>query len=231
MKLGGLQETSLLDYPDKICAIVWTVGCNFRCPFCYNTDMVYGKSELIPVDHVYSFLDKRKGKLDALSITGGEPLLHEDITEFIQTVKDKGFLIKLDTNGTFPGRLDRLLNAGLIDYVSMDIKAPKEKYELLAGVPVDVDSISKSIKLIMTKAPDYEFKTTMVPSLLDKKDVEAMSLWIKNAKRYFLQQFKSDVKVIDQKRLSSVEPFEKKDFEEMKEIVSLNVKECLVRGV
>ncbi len=231
MKLGGLQETSLLDYPGKICAIVWTVGCNFRCPFCYNLDMVYGNVELLPLDHVYSFLDKRKGKLDALSITGGEPLIHEDIAQFIQMVKSKGYLVKVDTNGTFPDRLERLLDADLIDYVSMDVKAPAEKYEKLAGVHVDTDAISKSIKVIMKKAVDYEFKTTMVPGLLDKADVTKISYLIKGSKRYYLQQFKSDIEVIDRDLLSRVKPFEKKDFEEMKEIALVHVNECLIRGV
>ncbi|MBS3749502.1 MAG: anaerobic ribonucleoside-triphosphate reductase activating protein, partial [Candidatus Thermoplasmatota archaeon] len=163
VKLGGLQETSLLDFPGKICAIVWTVGCNFRCPFCYNLDMVYGNTDLVPVDHVLSFLDDRVGKLDALSITGGEPLLHEDIGLFMKEVKDRGFLVKVDTNGTFPDRLDQLIDADLVDYVSMDVKAPIDKYDSLAGVHVDVKKIKRSIELIMEKAADYEFKTTMIP--------------------------------------------------------------------
>jgi len=231
MKLGGLQETSLLDYPGKICAIVWTVGCNFRCPFCYNIDMVYGKSELLPIDHVYSFLDRRKGKLDALSITGGEPLLHEDIGVFMKEVKNKGFLVKVDTNGTFPDRLEQLLDDDLIDYVSMDVKAPAEKYDSLAGVHVDTDAINKSITVIMEKAPDYEFKTTMVPGLLDKHDVKKISSWINGAKRYYLQQFKADVEVIGQDVLSEVKPFDRKDLIEMQKIASNSVNECLLRGV
>ena len=231
MKLGGLQETSLLDYPGKICAIVWTVGCNFRCPFCYNQNMVYGETDLLPVDHILSFLDERVGKLDALSITGGEPLLHEDIWAFMKEVKDRGFLVKVDTNGTFPGRLSQLLDEKLVDYVSMDVKAPFDKYDQLAGVEVDVEKIKQSIKLIMDKAPDYEFKTTMIPGLLEKGDVVRIASLIKGAKRYYLQQFKMDVPVINQELLSSMKPFKKDDFIEMKKQVSSLVESCLLRGV
>lgn len=231
MKLGGLQETSLLDYPGKICAIVWTVGCNFRCPFCYNLDMVYGKSDTIPADHVLSFLDSRIGKLDAVSITGGEPFLHEDLGDFIKKVKERGFLVKVDTNGTFPDRLEQLLDEKLIDYVSMDVKAPIEKYDRLAGVEVDIDRVKESIKVIMDKAPDYEFKTTMIPGLLEENDVTQIASWIKGAKRYYLQQFKMDVPVIDQALLNKTKPFKKEDFLEMKKQASAFVESCLLRGV
>lgn len=231
IKLGGLQETSLLDYPGKICAIVWTVGCNFRCPFCYNLNMVYGDTDTVPVDHVLSFLDDRVGKLDALSITGGEPLLHEDIGDFMKEVKDRGFLVKVDTNGTFPDRLEQLLNAGLVDYVSMDVKAPFDKYDTLAGVHVDVEKIKRSIELIMEKAPDYEFKTTMIPGLLEKEDVKQVTSLIKGAKRYYLQQFKTDVPVINQELLSETTPFTPTEFNEMKDIASPFVESCLLRGL
>jgi len=231
IKLGGLQETSLLDYPGKICAIVWTVGCNFRCPFCYNLDMVYGNTDLVPVDHVLSFLDDRVGKLDALSITGGEPLLHEDIGLFMKEVKDRGFLVKVDTNGTFPDRLEELLNADLVDYVSMDVKAPIDKYDSLAGVHVDIEKVKKSIELIMEKAADYEFKTTMIPGLLEKEDVKQVASLIKGAKRYYLQQFKKDVTVINQDLLSDTTPFTPADFNEMENLASPLVESCLLRGV
>ena len=231
IKLGGLQETSLLDYPGKICAIVWTVGCNFRCPFCYNLNMVYGDTDTVPVDHILSFLDDRVGKLDALSITGGEPLLHEDIGAFMKEVKDRGFLVKVDTNGTFPDRLEELFDAGLVDYVSMDVKAPFDKYDTLAGVHVDVEKIKRSIELIMEKASDYEFKTTMIPGLLEKEDVKQVTSFIKGAKRYYLQQFKTDVPVINQELLSETTPFTPTEFNEMKDLASPFVESCLLRGL
>lgn len=231
MKLGGLQETSLLDYPRKICAIVWTVGCNFHCPFCYNKNMVYGNTDMLAVDHVLSFLDDRIGKLDALSITGGEPLIHEDLGNFIQHVKDRGFLVKVDTNGSFPDRLDVLLDKNLIDYVSMDVKAPVEKYNQLAGVSVDISKIQRSIELIMKKTSDYEFKTTMIPGLLEKEDVKKIASLIKGAKRYYLQQFKIDVPLINKSLSTRVDQFTKQDFEKMKQYASSFVESCLVRGV
>lgn len=231
MKLGGLQEISLLDYPEKICAIIWTVGCNFRCPFCYNPNLVYGKTDLLAEHEILSFLEERKGKLDALSITGGEPLLHEDIKDFITEVKEKGFLIKVDTNGTFPKRLHQLLDEELIDYVSMDVKAPSEKYHRLTGVQVDIDSIDQSIDIIMNKATEYEFKTTVIPGLLEKKDITDIASWIKGAKRYYLQQFKINVPLIDQRLHASAKQFSKQDFLDMKQQAESYVESCSLRGV
>jgi pyruvate formate lyase activating enzyme len=193
--------------------------------------MVYGDTETVPVDHILSFLDDRVGKLDALSITGGEPMLHEDIGPFMKEVKDRGFLVKVDTNGTFPDRLEELLNNDLVDYVSMDVKAPIDKYDTLAGVYVDVEKIKRSIKLIMEKAPDYEFKTTMIPGLLEKEDVKRVASLIPGAKRYYLQQFKTDVPVINQELLSATTPFSPTEFNEMKDLASPFVESCLLRGV
>ncbi|MFO8078086.1 MAG: anaerobic ribonucleoside-triphosphate reductase activating protein, partial [Thermoplasmatota archaeon] len=178
-----------------------------------------------------SFLDKRKGKLDALSITGGEPLLHKDLDLFIKEVKNRGFLVKLDTNGTFPHRLKQLLDEKRVDYVSMDVKAPFEKYDRLAGTKVNIDKIKESIHLIMNKAGDYEFKTTVIPGLLEKEDIITIASMIKGAKRYYLQQFKTDVPVINNKLLAVTKPYKKHDFEEMKKHASSLVGSCLLRGV
>jgi len=186
---------------------------------------------ILPEKNVLSFLDIRKGKLDALSITGGEPFLHEDLGDFAREVKKRGFLVKVDTNGTFPNRLEQLLDEHLIDYVSMDVKAPREKYDTLTGVKTDVGSIDRSIYIIKKKAPDYEFKTTMVPGLVEKDDVLEIATWIKGAKRYYLQQFKMDVPIIDDSVLNLAVPYEKADFDEMKETVSPLVERCLLRGV
>ncbi len=231
MKFGGLQETSLLDYPEKISAIVWTVGCNYRCPFCYNPSMVFGTTDVVSEDTILSFLDTRIGKLDALSITGGEPLMHDDIGSFIKKVKEKGFLVKIDTNGSFPKHLRGLLDHDLIDYVSMDIKAPPEKYDDLAGVHVPIKKINESIRLIMNKAIDYEFKTTVVPKLLEKKDITSLARWIQGAQRYYLQQFKMDVPVINEKLRSTLTPYQKTDFEAMKTLASKYVQTCSIRGI
>ncbi|OQX50761.1 MAG: anaerobic ribonucleoside-triphosphate reductase activating protein [Candidatus Cloacimonas sp. 4484_209] len=130
MKIGGFQKVSLIDYPGKICAIVFTRGCNFRCPYCHNPELVLPEnySPLIPEEEIFSFLEKRRGKLDAVEITGGEPTLQEDLTEFIRKIKEMGFLVKLDTNGSFPSVLEKVIYSGLVDYIAMDVKAPLEKY-------------------------------------------------------------------------------------------------------
>ena len=141
MKIGGIQKTSLLDYPDTISAIIWTIGCNFRCPFCYNKDIVFGKVETISEEEVISFLEKRKGLLEGLVISGGEPLMQKDIVQFAEKVKKLGYLIKIDTNGMYPDKLRQLIDKKLIDYIAMDIKAPKNKYDNLTGVKTDIKKI------------------------------------------------------------------------------------------
>ena len=134
MKIGGFQKTSLLDYPENVSAIAWTVGCNFSCPFCYNKDLVKGNVGLFSEEEIFSFLEKRKGLLDGLVISGGEPLMQKDIVDFITKVKKLGYLVKIDTNGSYPEKLKELIDKKLIDYVAMDVKAPKKKYDELTGV-------------------------------------------------------------------------------------------------
>jgi pyruvate formate lyase activating enzyme len=230
MKLGGLQETSLLDYPGKIAAIVWTVGCNFRCPFCYNRQLVFGETEIVPLEKIDQLLEKRKGKLDAVSITGGEPLLHKDIGDFMRSIKEKGYLVKVDTNGTFPDHLKQLLDEDLIDYVSMDVKATKENYHVVAGVPVDVDAIDRSIHIIQEQAPTYEFKTTVVPTYHTKEDIVQIAEWLQGSKQYFLQQFKVDSPLISDELLS-VRPYDNSVLLGMCEEIRPFFKECSIRGI
>lgn len=230
MKLGGLQETSLLDYPGKIAAIVWTVGCNFRCPFCYNRQLVFGETELVPLEKIDKLLEKRKGKLDAVSITGGEPLLHKDISDFMRSIKEKGYLVKVDTNGTFPDHLKQLLDENLIDYVSMDVKATKENYDMVAGVPVDVDAIDRSIHIIQEQAPTYEFKTTVVPTFHTKADIVQIAHWLQGSKQYFLQQFKVDSPLVSDELLS-VKPYDNAVLLDMCEEIRPFFKECSIRGI
>ncbi|MCX6665574.1 MAG: anaerobic ribonucleoside-triphosphate reductase activating protein [Euryarchaeota archaeon] len=231
MNIGGFQKTSLLDYPGCISAIVWTVGCNFRCPFCYNKHLVLGtKEKLFSEDEVFSFLSNRKGLLDGVVISGGEPLLQADIIDFIQKVKALGYLVKVDTNGTNPDKLKELFKKKLLDYVAMDVKAPKGKYPQLTGVKPDVDVIEQSITLIKDKAPMYEFRTTVVPELLKKEDVVEIAKWIKGAKRYYLQQFKHDVPLLSAK-LEHLQPYTKEQLLEIAQKVQPYVECCSVRGV
>lgn len=230
MIIGGFQETSLLDYPGKVAAILWTAGCNFRCPFCYNKQLVFNETDEISIDTLLSFLQKRKGKLDAVSITGGEPFLHDDLIDLIQNIKDLGYLVKVDTNGCFPDKLQSILSKGLIDYVSMDVKATKEKYDLVAGVDVDIKAIDASIDLIKNMAPDYEFKTTVIPTYHSMEDILKIAQWLKGSKRYFIQQFKITSSLISVD-LSSVRPYDNKVLSDMYKKIESYFDECHIRGI
>jgi pyruvate formate lyase activating enzyme len=191
MIIRGLQKTTLLDFPEKLACTVFTGGCNFRCPFCHNASLVLnsGAIEEIPEDEFFSYLSRRKGVLDGVCITGGEPLLNSDIFEFIKKIRSYGLLVKLDTNGSMPDRLEALLDAGLVDYVAMDIKNAPTKYALTAGVDEYPGEIERSIDIIIKKAPEYEFRTTVVRELHEKEDIIKIANRIKNAKKYFLQSY------------------------------------------
>jgi len=229
MKIGGFQKTSLLDYPDRISAIVWTSGCNFRCPFCYNPSLALGTGNVFPEEEILSFLAKRKGLVEGVVVTGGEPLIQDDLSVFLQKIKSLGFLVKVDTNGFYPEKLTSLLELRLVDYVAMDVKAPKEKYPQLAGVPVNVSRIQASIDLIK-QAPQYEFRTTFVPTLLTKEDIIGIAHWLQGADRYFLQQFKKMTPVLS-KNLTSATPYPKEYFLETLAAITPFFKECAFRGV
>ena len=197
MVISGLQKLTLLDYPGKTAAIVFTYGCNFRCPFCHNALLVTEKmQDVIPEEEVLAFLRKRVGLLDAVCITGGEPTLQKDLKQFIIKVKDMGYAVKLDTNGTNPALLDELLSEGLLDYVAMDIKNSPEKYSLTAGADVDFNNILKSIELIKSKAPDCEFRTTITRELHTEDDIRRIALTVGKSNKYFIQQFKDSGSLI-----------------------------------
>jgi pyruvate formate lyase activating enzyme len=191
MKIGGFQKVSLIDYPGRISAVVFTQGCNFRCPFCHNPELVDPKrfTDLIPEKEILSFLEKRKGRLDAVVITGGEPTMQPELIPFILQLRAMGYLIKLDTNGTHPDLLAEMLDGKLLDYAAMDIKAPLERYGAVTKTNTDHDRIRRSISLIMGSGTDYEFRTTAVKSLLTPVDLEEIGKLIPGAKRFVLQKF------------------------------------------
>lgn len=193
MVLKGLQKTTLLDFPGKLACTVFTSGCNFRCPFCHNASLVTRPSEVenISVENFFSYLEKRKGLLDGVCITGGEPMINKDIEDFIKSIKETGLLVKLDTNGSFPDRLEGLLDSGLVDYVAMDIKNSLSKYAHTAGVDPDFDTdcILRSINIIMNKAKEYEFRTTVVRELHDKEDILSIAQMLIGTNKYFLQKY------------------------------------------
>ncbi|MCX6778490.1 MAG: anaerobic ribonucleoside-triphosphate reductase activating protein [Candidatus Micrarchaeota archaeon] len=233
MRIGGLQKTSLIEYPGHISAIVFLSGCNLRCPFCHNRDLVIGNPSLreIPKGEFVEWLKTRKKYLDGVSITGGEPLMNDldELAAFMGGIKGLGFDVKLDTNGGYPEKLERLIDLGLVDYVAMDIKTSREKYEKAAGAKVDIDAIGRSIRLIMEKAKDYEFRTTVVPGLVATEDVEEIASLISGAKRYFLQQFRP-ISTVDAE-YGKIEPYPQKTLEKMRDAAKKYVKEVKIRGI
>ncbi|RLF28043.1 MAG: anaerobic ribonucleoside-triphosphate reductase activating protein [Thermoplasmata archaeon] len=230
MKIGAIQKTSLLDYPGLISAIIWTIGCNLRCPFCYNKQLVLEETEEIPEKEILHFLEKRKKMLEGLVITGGEPLLQKDIAEFTEKIKKLGYLIKIDTNGTYPEKLKELIDKKLVDYIAMDIKAPKNKYSQLTGTKTNTSLIEKSIEIIKKHAPNYEFKTTFIPQLLKKEDIIEIAKWIQGAKKYYLQQFKTNTSLLSPK-MEKTTPYTKEYLIETLEAIKPYFKECHIRGI
>jgi len=200
MYFGGLQKLTLIDYPGKLAATIFTLGCNFRCPYCHNPELVLPalieKQPKISEEEVLNFLKERKGLLEGLCLTGGEPLLYPELKDFIKKVKALGYFIKLDTNGSFPEYLKDLIKEKLIDYAAMDIKAPKEKYHLFTLNKVPLEKINRTIEIIKEGKIDYEFRTTLTPELLTEEDILKIGEWLKPAKKYFLQQFKA-IKTLD----------------------------------
>ena len=190
MQIEGLQKLTLLDFPSRVACTVFFGGCNFRCPFCHNGTLVKtGKGEGIELDAFFSFLKKWQGILDGVAISGGEPLLQKDLPDFLYRIKEMGFAIKLDTNGSYPQKLRSLVEGALVDYVAMDIKAPLDRYDALAGTSVDKDAIAQSVTYLLQGGVDYEFRTTLVKPYHTVSDMEKIGEWIKGAKRYFLQGF------------------------------------------
>lgn len=188
--IGGFQKSSLIDYPEKISAIVFTQGCNFRCPYCHNPELI-GEISNAPLGalEILNFLQSRIGKLDGVVITGGEPTLQKDLPEFIRKIKDLGFLIKLDTNGTNPDMLQNLIEEKLIDYVSMDIKAPIKKYSEVVCAAINSENIIKSIEVLRKSDIGFEFRTTVVKSQLSPDDFEKIGKTIEGSEKYYLQRF------------------------------------------
>jgi pyruvate formate lyase activating enzyme len=191
MIIGGLQKLSLADYPGKTCAVIFTVSCNMRCSYCHNSELVLPERCRISLslDEVDEFLIKRQNKLDAITITGGEPTMHQDLPQYIKKIKAMGYLVKLDSNGTNPDMLEGLIGARLVDFIAMDIKGPLDKYQQITERPVFVEAIERSIKLIMESGIDYEFRTTVVRDQLFFGDFNKIGELIRGAKRYALQKF------------------------------------------
>jgi len=194
MKITGFQKTSLIDYPGHIVSIIFTQGCSFKCPYCHNSDLISPDSkskEYFPVEYIYSFIKNRKGLIDGVSITGGEPTLQSDLYDFITKVKSMGLKIKLDTNGCNPQILKSLFMENLLDYIAMDVKGSLQDYENIINTKINIDSIIKSIKLIQESTIPYEFRTTVVPELHDIEQIKDIAILLKGSNKYFIQNFKA----------------------------------------
>lgn len=230
MKINGLNKTTLLDYPEHLAATIFTGGCNFRCPFCHNAGLVLetGKQPVIPEEEVISFLQKRKGILAGVCITGGEPTLQSDLKDFIRQVKEMGYLVKLDTNGYRSDVLKELLEEGLLDYVAMDIKTSPERYPVLTGVgKVDTDVICESVKLLQSNNIPYEFRTTVVKELHSKEDFVRIADWLAGSRTLYLQAYRDSENVIQ----SGYSGCTREEMEEYAQILRKTISKVEIRGM
>ena len=229
MKIQGLQKMTLLDYPGRVACTVFLGGCDFRCPFCHNFELVEGaQAAALEEEEFFAFLDKRHGLLDGVAITGGEPCIRKDLPQFIARIHDAGFPVKLDTNGNHPDLLERLLDEGLVSYVAMDVKNAPAKYAQTIGLrEVDLAPLTRSIQLLMQGDVPYEFRTTVVRELHEARDFEEIGSWIEGADRYFLQPFTSRDTVPDPS-LSAPDPADLRVF---RDISARYVKQVEIRGL
>ena len=230
MLILGLQKTTLLDYPGKIASTIFTGGCNFRCPFCHNRDLVLTPADALAYssDEIFDHLHKKAKILDGVCITGGEPTLHKDLPDFIKQIKDLGLLVKLDSNGTNPKMLDNLIEEGLIDYVAMDIKHSKIKYNSIACMEnFDLKPIEESVEILKAGIIDYEFRTTIIKECHDYNDMEEIGQWLSGAKAYYLQSYKESEQVIN----PIFSPHSIDTLKDFVEILRPNIPNTFIRGV
>lgn len=230
MKFYGMQKMTLLDYPGYVACTLFTGGCNFRCPFCHNALLVLDLDEnyTIPEEEVLAFLKKRQGLLDGVCVTGGEPLINKDIGDFLSKVKELGFKIKLDTNGTNPALLKELVSQNLVDYVAVDIKNSPEKYAETVGLKsFDMSTINETVNFLMNGSVDYEFRTTVTKQFHTEKSMEEAARFIRGAKRYFLQNFVDSGNLIG----SGITGQSKEEMEKLLAVVKKYVPDSCLRGI
>ena len=231
MEIHGFNKTTLLDYPEHVATTVFTGGCNFRCPFCQNAGLVLDPKgqEIIGEEEVLAYLQKRRGILEGVCITGGEPTLQPDLMNFVRKIKELGYLVKLDTNGYRPEILWELLEEGLLDYVAMDIKASRENYGNAAGVKqMDLARIEESVGMLKSSSIPYEFRTTVVKGIHAVEEFEAVGRWLEGSLAYYLQAFRESDNIIENRDFSA---FSKEDMEKMAKLAGKYIDKVEVRGV
>jgi pyruvate formate lyase activating enzyme len=231
MRIAGFLKSSLLDWDGRVTAVIFLPGCNFRCPFCHNSELVLTPGDMPEVDQeaMMEYLEENSDFLDGVVITGGEPTIHSDLPDLISRLRSLGLMIKLDSNGTNPGMLEDLINAGMIDSVAMDVKGPlDQRYDDFSGVETPLDSIKRSISIIMESGIDYEFRTTVVPHMINEEELEAMAAFIGGARKYALQQFRPD-NTLDE-RLSKIDPYPTERMRSMADLAKQYVQKVVIRG-
>tara|TARA_Y100000310_G_C20697519_1_gene826766 strand:- start:5518 stop:6213 length:696 start_codon:yes stop_codon:yes gene_type:complete len=230
LNIKGFQKTSLIDYPDKVSSIIFLSGCNMRCPYCQNRDLVVNHEKLPDIEEkdVLDYLKAKSKWLDGVVITGGEPSLHDGLKEFIRKVKQLNFLVKLDTNGTNPGVLKELVDENLLDYVAMDIKAPLERYDEVAKVKINKEDVQRSVDIIRSSDVDYEFRMTCTPSLIKKEDIIKIREWLKGSKRFIFQQF-SNKTTLD-KSFEKEKAYSKEKLNMFKDMLKADIEHTEVRA-
>lgn len=228
MPLGGLQKTSLVDYPGHVAATVFTIGCNMRCGYCHNPELVLPEQYLdpIPVDDILDWCETRKGKLDGIVITGGEPTMHSGLVDFCRELKKMDFLVKLDSNGTHPDMLKQMIDEKIVDFVAMDIKGPLDRYNEIAARPIDTNSIQQSVKLLIESGVGHEFRTTVVRSQLGARDFESIGKLIKGADRYALQRFQPGKTLMPQFEFEK--SYDEEEMKPLQAIMERYVKTCVI---
>ena len=231
VEIKGLEKFAPKDFPGYIASTVFVPGCNFRCPFCHNAELVLRPDSLpsFPMDYFLSYLDSRKNWLEAICISGGEPLLHDDLEVLLRIIKDRNLLIKIDTNGAFPDRLQKLLEQDLLDYVAMDVKGPLEKYDEITASAVKTENLIRSIDLIKTSGKEHVFRTTVVPGFVDADGIEAIGRMLDGAKFFQIQQFEP-VDTLD-KSFEKITPYGRGDLDAMVERVKPYFERIRIEGI
>lgn len=230
MNIRGLYKTSLIDFPGKISSVLFTGGCNLRCGYCHNPDMVLGNSDPdISEDYIFEFLSGRKKLIDGVTVTGGEPTLHPDLSDFLKKIKDMGFLVKLDTNGFSPAVIDAVIREGLVDYIALDVKSSPEKYPSVTGKNLPFATVLETINILKNSGIDFELRTTCIPRLVTLEDISEIGEAVGSVKKYFLQQFVNTNRLLDPS-LEELSPYPVIYLEAMRKKCLEFAETCIIRG-